>query len=254
VRTCYKSSLYPKPFSTQIQLIPAPTLEELHIWEVPADGRWVRTQKLDAALTTDEIERSRRFRASRDRIRFVETRGWLRVLLGSYLGREPHEVQLVVGDTGKPGLRRELDGQLEFNVSHSGDFALVAFATGRRVGVDIEQMRPLDNLDGLARETLTDDEHFQFGRLPDEEKIAAFFRAWTRKEALIKATGEGLSRSMREIAAGIQRGIDPCGSTAVNGWQLINVPTAEGYMAAAAIEGGPWTMVRRCVTSFDRAD
>ena len=165
--------------------------EEVHIWRVelalasPAD---VRHPALDPA----EQERAARFHFAEDRARFVCAHVALRDVLGRYLGRSP---LFVTGPRGKPALAGPGAPALQFNLSHSGALALIAVATRREVGVDVERCRAIEHRD-IARHFFSPAEVAVLVGFPDPEGHQAFYRCWTRKEAYIKARGEGLSLAL----------------------------------------------------------
>jgi len=147
------------------------------------DERW--------AGLLDESDRARAetFHFERDRRRFVTVRGVLRTLLAQQLDRDPSDLRFRSGPWGKPHLT---DDALEFSVSHSRSWALIAIHPRARLGVDLEPVRALPDLLGVAKKAFTEREWRQVAGLPEEGQEAAFFRIWTRKEAVAKALGEGL--------------------------------------------------------------
>src|SRR5262249_17462285 len=150
-----------------------------------------------ALLDDDERGRARRLLLPQSARRFILSRAALRAVLAAQLGVAPRDVALSGGAAGKPELaahgERAGAGRaapsLRFNLSHSGDLALVALARDREVGVDVEQRRPLPDLERLARRVLAPEEVADFLGLPEADKEAALLRCWTRKEALVKAAG-----------------------------------------------------------------
>ncbi|MFN2606621.1 MAG: 4'-phosphopantetheinyl transferase superfamily protein [Acidimicrobiales bacterium] len=145
-----------------------------------------------ATLAPDETARADRFIFEADRRRFVAGRAAVRSVLGERLDLQPAEVRLSVDEWGKPVLAGVAGGP-SFNVSHSGDVAVVAVADGRSVGVDVEVLRPgVGDLD-VARRLFSPAERAALGAVAPEDVDAAFLRVWTRKEAWVKAKGQGLS-------------------------------------------------------------
>jgi 4'-phosphopantetheinyl transferase len=145
----------------------------------------------------------------------------LRKLLGRYTGVAPERVQLVDGPFGKPQMR---DGAIQFNVSHSGGVGLVALAAGISVGVDVEEMKGDLALDTIAQDFFSVSERDLLRGLSGEAHLAAFYRAWTRREATIKARGASITRPLRE------QGVD-------GRWHVDDLPVGEGYAAALCVEG-----------------
>lgn len=154
-----------------------------------------------AAAFADEAVRAQRFVHDDDRRRFLAGRALARSVLGSYLGCPPADVALALTAFGKPYLCRRGGPDLRFNLSHSGDLVALAVGVGDDVGVDVEAAAP-DNADELVSIVLSEQERRAFERLPSALRPAAFLRCWTRKEALLKAAGTGLSSDPRLLTVG----------------------------------------------------
>jgi 4'-phosphopantetheinyl transferase len=150
-------------------------------------------------LSPDETQRAARFRQDRDRDRFIRARGFLRRTLARHLDRDPGALAFTSGPHGKPGLP---DGDLAFNLSHSGGLAALALSTAHEVGIDIERLAPAPplpaDLSGLIRACFLPDEAAAIAAAPAPQR--AFLRFWTAKEARMKLTGEGLGLDPRAIA------------------------------------------------------
>lgn len=146
-----------------------------------------------ALLSSVERERASRFARARDCRRFVVARGRLKQLLGLRLGVAPHSVQLVYGPRGKPALAPAFAGSgLRFNISRSDDVAAYAFAYDREIGVDVEEVRVLPDADAVVAQMFSPSENVSYVALSPRDRPLGFFQCWTRKEAFIKALGEGL--------------------------------------------------------------
>ncbi|MCP4165289.1 MAG: 4'-phosphopantetheinyl transferase superfamily protein [Chloroflexi bacterium] len=213
---------------------------EIHIWRT--DGaNWADIGALETVLAEEERRRASRFLFIEDKRRFILGRGILRHLLGGYLGRPPPDLELATNQYGKPALAGE--PALQFNLSHSGDRILHAFAWHRRLGVDVEAIRPLKDLDQMAAYAFTPRERARFFSLPVSQQIPAFFNCWTRKEAFMKAVGMGLSLSPQlfEVAftAGEPPALQHLDPTVEEGteWQLVALDVGRGYATALAAEG-----------------
>jgi 4'-phosphopantetheinyl transferase len=149
----------------------------------------------------------------------------------------------------KPSLAPPHDGSgVNFNISHSGGIALLAFARRREVGVDVEQIRRDSDLQAIARRFFSANEQTQLARLTDDERVDAFFRCWTRKEAYIKATGDGLSLPLSQFDVSLAPGDEnallatrPETSEAAR-WLLREVPSGPGYAAAICVRGQDWKL------------
>jgi 4'-phosphopantetheinyl transferase len=207
--------------------------DSLHVWRID-----VRRPLEDSSrvLAPDETERAARFRFDRDRDAFVCTRVALRTLIGSYLGVRPEDVQLSYADKGKP----EIPG-LSFNVSHAGDVAAAAFARSGRVGVDVELMRGDVELAALARRFFTAAENEVLARLTGDAFVAGFYSCWTRKEAFVKALGEGLSFDLGGVEVAVHP--EPARILLVDGdasagerWSLVSLEPGPGYAGAVATD------------------
>jgi 4'-phosphopantetheinyl transferase len=196
---------------------------------------------LDEALLDDEEQRrSTRFVHQRDRRRFVRAHAGLRLFLARCIGAEPDMVRYETGANGKPRLVPGLP-PLEFNLSHSADLGLLAVARDRSVGVDVEHVRDLPDALSIADTHFTAAESKGLRSLPPPERAAAFFRYWTRKEAVIKAGGEGLGRALDSFD--VDRAPDSTsavmrvagGSGDRTEWLLQDLPSPAGYEAAGAV-------------------
>ena len=154
--------------------------------DVPPDSvRWAAS-----ILSADEVKRADRFRFEKDRHRFTLSHASLRDILSRYLYRSPEDIQIVIGEHGKPTVTSKI--KLDFNLSHSGDFALIAVSKGRKVGVDVEEHRQDMEHEKIAKRFFSAKENAEWHALPADEKLTGFFNCWTRKEAYIKAHGLGL--------------------------------------------------------------
>lgn len=157
------------------------------------------TARLASQLVPDETVRAARFRREADRQRFIAGRGGLRVLLGAQLGVPPAEVRLAPSDSGKLRLAGDPPTNVEFNVAHSGDVALIALSPGAAVGVDVEAMRPLPDALQLAERFFSPAETAALEAAPPAERLTGFYQLWTRKESVLKATGAGIANGLATV-------------------------------------------------------
>lgn len=203
----------------------------------------VAARPLVGLLSADERARAARFAFDRERRRYIVARARLRQLLGERLGAAPESLQFVYKAHGKPALAR-CTGQrdLRFNLSHCGEFAAYAFAEGREVGVDIEEVRELPDADDIAMRFFSRRERSAYLRLPRRERPQGFFNCWTRKEAFIKALGEGLSHPLDTFDVSLAPGksarlLRVHGVPASRcGWTLYSFDGAPGLVGAVAVQ------------------
>jgi 4'-phosphopantetheinyl transferase len=187
---------------------------EPHVWRIPLD----RFPPEDFSADLSPEEAARRFRFADHQRRYVCAHGALRRILSRYTGLAPRALQFSAGPHGKP--RLDPESTIRFNLSHSGELALVAVAEAREIGVDIEHIRPVDDAIRIARRMFSSAEAVALDALPPAERTVPFFRSWTRMEALLKAAGRGIE-----------------GEVSPNNWSLRDLDLAPGYAAALALEG-----------------
>jgi 4'-phosphopantetheinyl transferase len=222
--------------------------DEVHVW-LSMTGQAPPARGLPGLLSVDEIERANRFYFSRDRERFIHAHGVLRTLLGRYVGADPARLRFSSNRYGKPALAGEWAGAgLNFNLSHSHEVVLYAFAFEREVGVDVEHVRPELAGEEIAARFFAAREAEALRRTPDGARAEAFFSCWTRKEAYVKAVGEGLSIPLDSFVVSV----DPearevsleVGGAAGEGrrWGIVSLRPAEEYVAALAAEGSGWQL------------
>ena len=212
-----------------------------------------RVEALRRLLTAAEIDRAERFRFDRHRRRFIVRRGTLRLLAGWYLDRDPAHLRFAEGEKGKPFIHQPgaAAEHLCFNLSDSKDLAIYAFTRGAELGVDVEILRPMPDADGIAKHFFSTEEQESLLQVPSAEKSQAFFNCWTRKEAYIKAIGEGLSEPLdrfsvtllpEEPARLVHLGGD---RRRAAGWELHHMVPESGAVGALALEGGGWRITGR---------
>jgi 4'-phosphopantetheinyl transferase len=217
--------------------------DEVHVWSVPLTPSPAERAALGDLLSGEERERGGRFRFPRDRESFAAARGWLRRLLGSYCGRQPGELEFGYGPRGKPRLADEGAAGVCFNLAHSCGRALIAVARGREVGVDLEGVERAVDWDRLARRFFTPRETEAIAGRGGDARLA-FMACWTRKEAYLKARGDGLAVPLdsfevsidpEEEVAALRTPADPGEASR---WTLHSFRPAPGFIAALAISGG----------------
>jgi len=235
---------------------PQPVLSthDIHVWCTSLEQDAASVAAFFRTLSADEQERAGRFYFARDRQHFIVGRGVLRNILGRYLRVAPQALRFSYGPKGKPHLAQELvatvpqAADLRFNLSHSGGLALYGFTYGRELGVDIERLRPLDDAEQIAARFFSAGEVRVFGALPAAEKMQGFFNCWTRKEAYIKATGDGLSMPLDCFEVSLIPHA-PARFLQIEGapvaellWSLRALEPAPGYVAALCVASQDWTL------------
>jgi 4'-phosphopantetheinyl transferase len=217
---------------------------DLRVWHAVLDVDPLLLQQLAAPLSDDEHARAARFYFERDRRRYLVARGILRSILGSLLSVEPSRINFCYGDRGKPALAREFDRHLFFNVAHSQEHVMVAVAEGAEVGIDIETIRPVGDPLAIADRYFSPTERAALHGVTAEARLTAFFQCWTRKEAYIKALGEGLGHPLDsfEVTAGVtgpERLEIRAEGTALAHWSLQDLSALPEYAAAVVVCGHP---------------
>ncbi len=195
-------------------------------------------------LSPDEIVRASRFHFEKDRIHFTRCRSALRGLLAGYLVIPAAEIRFEYLTSGKPQLAAEQNPHaLQFNVSHSANMAVIAVGSEHRLGVDIEKIRGDIDASSLAERFFSLRERAGLQALSDDLRVPGFFACWTRKEAFLKATGDGLSFPLADFSVTTHLDLDPAleeirGNTEVRKqWFLADLRVVDGYRATVAVEG-----------------
>ena len=215
---------------------------EVHVWRVELEQPDHLLEKFRETLEEHELHRADRFHFEKHRRHFVAGRGALRQLLAQYLDTKPEAFRLSYGAYGKPLLDGEhKDSRLRFNMSHSHEVALFAFAEDRELGVDVEHIRADFASEDIARRFFSRREVETFNTLPQHDQVAAFFRCWTRKEAFIKVIGLGLSQPLDQFDVTLVAE-QPAALLWVSGddasrWSLYDLEVGGDYAGALAVEG-----------------
>lgn len=220
--------------------------DEVHLWGFNLEQQSPDNLKL--FLSDDEILRASRFHFTKDRNHFIAARGLLRKLLAAYLGVSPADLKVLYGEKGKPYVAAIPDISINFNLAHSHDLVIYAFSQGRELGVDVEYIRVNLADDQIAERFFSPREINALRALPFELRKQAFFNCWTRKEAYIKARGEGLSMPLDEFDVSLAPG-EPAvllnnykDAGEVSRWGMQSVSVPEGYVAALVVEGHDWSL------------
>jgi 4'-phosphopantetheinyl transferase len=224
---------------------------DVHVWRVPLNQSPERTALSLEVLSPDERAKAARFHFDKDRNQFVQARAALRFILSEYLnvGPEcsfvnPQSLEFSFGPQGKPALANgHADSSLRFNLSRRDGLALVAVTRGREIGVDAELIRADLPVLEIAETSFSEGELATLRGLPKSLRVAGFYNCWTRKEAYVKARGEGLSFPLKQFDVSVAPGAaakllsvrDDLDET--RRWTLQEIPVAENYVAALAVEG-----------------
>ncbi len=196
---------------------------EIHLWRAALDDP-IRLSGAEAVLSREELLRAGKFARALDRQRFIAAHGALRMVLGLYLSADPQSLEFRAGPMGKPALVQTFT-DLRFNLSHSGELALIAVTRGREVGVDVERVQRDIEFDPIVEHYFEPTEAWDLRTAPPQERVGRFFDLWTRKEACVKAQGVGLGMKIETHRFGVR-----------------NLCPALGYAGAVASEGDEWRL------------
>ncbi|MGQ4646377.1 4'-phosphopantetheinyl transferase superfamily protein [Lyngbya aestuarii] len=219
---------------------------DVHIWRAELDLSAGQIEQLTKTLSADEQQRANRFRFEQHRKHFIAGRGFLRAILSRYLNLEPTQLQFSYSSRGKPSLANtDNSGGLCFNLSHSNGLALYAVTRGQRLGIDLEHLRAMPDAEKLAKRFFCASEYAVINSLPPELKQEAFFNGWTRKEAYLKATGDGLA-GLEQVEVSLNP-TEPATLLSIQGnpeaascWSMYQLTPAPDYAAALVVEGKGW--------------
>jgi 4'-phosphopantetheinyl transferase len=223
--------------------------DEVHVWRASLTRTPSELQSLSSLLAPDEISRAQRFHFERDRASFIVARARLRTILAAYLKLNPAQLQFSYSPHGKPALNNaEGPDELRFNLSHSHALALYAVTRNREIGVDVEYIRADFANEEIAARFFSNTEIATLRALPTGQRTESFFNCWTRKEAYIKARGEGLSFPLDRFDVSLIPG-EPRATLNVHEapfeaarWSLQTLTPEDGYAAAIAVEGHDWNL------------
>lgn len=209
----------------------------IHVWMFDLDNLQIHDTDLENYLSTDEIYRGKGFKFERDKFLFYARRSVLRQLLGWYTGIPPSKIAYHTNPNGKLSLQ---SGRLLFNHSSCQSKLAVAITAAAQVGVDLELVRPLNELPQLLEFCLTDEERVRHSALPAESQLEAFFHTWTQKEAYFKAKGDGITAGMKSISvivdpqAGCSKLLSPVED--VSGWKMVCTSPFPGWRLAVCTQ------------------
>ena len=221
------------------------THDEVHVWRAAVDLNTATAESLERLLSKDERIRAERLKFTRDTARFVGRRANLRILLGRYLGRRPESLRFATNEHGKPALSRDHGlPDVRFNVSHSDGVALFAFVLARHVGVDLERVREIPECLEIAERFFDRREVGVLRNVSECQRSKAFLRSWTRREALLKALGVGLSFPLDQLEVGAEL-VDVNVRGSLNGssqapWTVSTLQLGASFVGALVVEGTGW--------------
>lgn len=231
--------------------VPPPDLtladDEVHLWLSRLQTNADHIHAAFDLLSADEQAKANRFYFEKDRNRYVLARSGLRLILSRYLSLEPQTLKFGYSPAGKPFLADEsADDRLCFNLSHTHQIALYAVAWNREVGVDVEQIQPERDWEGIAARFFTPQENEMLQQLTPDLKLQGFFNAWTRKEAVLKAVGQGLTIPLHQLVVSLTPG-EPArllqtlwNPAELNQWTMQTVEVGADYAAAVVAAGQQW--------------
>jgi 4'-phosphopantetheinyl transferase len=218
----------------------------VHVWSVGTEDPEAIAASFEQVLAPDERDRAARFRFEHLRRSFILAHGALRMLLGRYLDTSAAGIRFEYGSKGKPALAPR--AFIDFNMSHSGGLVVFAFTRGCEIGVDLEQIHSIGDMQNIADRFFCPEEAAELMSLPVNQREHAFFLCWTRKEAYIKAIGDGLSAPLNDFRVTMQsaqhaRFIHIAHDTnAAKEWTLHDLQLASNYAAALAYRGSGRTV------------
>jgi 4'-phosphopantetheinyl transferase len=233
---------------TSVWKLPPPDLRleknDVHLWRASLDHHALDIPQFEQSLLSrDERLRASRLRFTRDRRRFIAGRGILRLILGSYAGCAPADLVFSYGHGGKPSVDMPAGGDLLFNVSHSEALALYAISAAGEVGVDVERVREIPEWAHIAALCFTKEENVLLASASPSERCKLFFQAWTRKEAVAKAAGTGLT-DVGDVPPGAgtpltskQPGPARKSRSPVDDYWLQPLLPADGFVGTIAVDG-----------------
>jgi 4'-phosphopantetheinyl transferase len=214
----------------------------IQIWTLPAVSEAAALARFLAILSPDERERANRFHFVEHQKAFIANRGRLRILLARYLSCSPEELVFHYGGQGKPSIASPVRSGLEFNLSHTNDMGVVAISRNRKLGIDIEKLKPFPDALEIARQQFASAEYESLSAVSTGDRLQAFYRCWTAKEAFLKGLGDGLERPLnsfqisppasplRLLSCNWDQGL--CGQ-----WQFHSLDVGNDYISTLAFQG-----------------
>lgn len=221
------------------------TVGEVEVWLAYLDLNSEAIERLGGYLSAEEKNRAAKFHFEPDRRRYIATHGFLREVLSRHLRIDPIDIAYSPDNYGKPSLQgASAASGLSFNLSRSRALAACALVVGRAVGVDIEYRQPIEHFEAVARHNFAPSEYLALMALPEVRRERAFYACWTRKEAYVKALGQGLSLPLNTFAVSV----DPATTPRINThqhdsgdsrWSISDLNISEDYAGALVVDGRP---------------
>ena len=222
----------------------------VHLWMGYVDRLRQHQQTFTALLSDDERQRAERFIRDSVRQTFISARGMLRTVLADYLAQPAQAITFTYGKRGKPSLSAS---DIHFNLSHSGNVIMLGVINGRDIGVDVEHIHPQPNMALVAHDNFSAKEFTALFELPDDQRLPAFYNCWTRKEAYIKAVGDGFALPLQDFDVTLKPD-DPPRFLRIKDddparWSLAHIDAIDDYIGALCVSG---TLPDVHVKQFDR--
>ncbi|TNE95151.1 MAG: 4'-phosphopantetheinyl transferase superfamily protein [Gammaproteobacteria bacterium] len=222
--------------------------DDVHVWMLHLKDKEELLREYCTILSSDEIDRVFRYKSESSKKRFILARIKLREILSRYTGSSPSNLRFSLGAYGKPSL--EGCSEIRFSQANAGDYTLIAVSRNRELGVDLERVVDVD-FPAISNRFFSEDEKNALRKLEVSEKLNAFFRIWTRKEAYVKALGVGLSYPMQVFSTspisenGDSHVYDHSCTMAKTFWRVMEIGSPEGYRAALVAAGSDWRCIYR---------
>jgi len=225
--------------------------QTVHLWWISLDVTEEKLQNLIALLSESEKIKADRFKFPQHQRRYQAVHGILRIILGRYLNIDPAQINFTHSDRGKPYLIDDCNPlNLQFNLSHSENRAILGISRDRPIGVDLEKIRPMGNAEQLAERFFCASEYALLTQAIPAERDKLFFQLWTAKEAYLKATGEGISGGLNQV----EIALNPLRFINFPDWYLQsfspNPNDDQNYWAAIAVEGKGENFDIKCFSYF----
>lgn len=215
--------------------------DTIHLWLLDISSITLKEHEFNYILSSDELDKKERYYFEKDRLIYGTTRGILRKLLSHYTGFKEIEISFSFNKYGKPNIKNPTNSKVEFNLSHSKNFAIIAFNLNNEIGIDIEYINHKLEIENIVENYFSRNEIDQLLKIKKENQIFSFFNIWTCKEAYIKSVGKGLSVDLKSFDVNVDS--ENFEITRINGkndlsyYQLYDIPISDEYKAALLLIG-----------------